>query len=195
MNTWIKRLTIGGGLLAASVVGVVKHNEGYSERTYYDGAGVATICYGETKGVKLGEVRTKSQCDKQLQESLVAHAKVFDGIPSSTPDVVALGLLDLAYNAGTFVPSVKNAIIKGDYKAAGAAVLTYKYISKKQKASPGVGWKWSSTSNKWLFDCSQYINGKPNKVCYGVWKRRLWQSQAIGNGFKSPQEALNALKR
>ena len=193
MNTWIKRLTIGGGLLAASVVGVVKHNEGFSKDQYYDGAGVATICYGETKGVKLGEVRTKSQCDKQLQESLAAHAKVFDGIPSSTPDVVALGLLDLAYNAGTFVPSVKNAIIKGDYKAAGAAVLAYKYISKKQKASPGVGWKWSSSSNKWIFDCSQYINGKPNKVCYGVWKRRLWQSKAIGNQFKSPQEAVNAL--
>lgn len=182
MNTWIKRLTIGGGLLAASVVGVVKHNEGYSERTYYDGAGVATICYGETKGVKLGEVRSKSQCDKQLQESLAAHAKVFDGIPSSTPDVVALGVLDMAYNIGVtgFNNSkIKKAIIKGDYRMAGKYVLEWKYI----------------TRNGVKYDCSQIVNGKPNKVCYGLWKRRLWQSKAIGNGFKTPQEALNALKR
>ena len=180
MNTWIKRLTIGGGLLAASVVGVVKHNEGYSERTYYDGAGVATICYGETKGVKIGETRTKTQCDRQLQESISSHAKVFDGIPSSTPDVVALGVLDMAYNIGVtgFNNSkVKKAIINGDYKMAGQYVLEWKYI----------------TRNGVKYDCSQFVNGKPNKVCYGLWKRRLWQSQAIGNGFKSPQEALRAL--
>jgi GH24 family phage-related lysozyme (muramidase) len=143
MNTWIKRLTIGGGLLAASVVGVVKHNEGYSERTYYDGAGVATICYGETKGVKPGQVRTKSQCDKQLQESLTAHAKVFDGIPASTPDVVALGVLDMAYNIGVtgFNNSkIKKAIIKGDYKMAGQYVLEWKYITRNGKKSIWLIW-------------------------------------------------------
>ena len=186
MNTWIKRLTVGGGLLAASVVGVVKHNEGYSERTYYDGAGVATICYGETKGVKLGEVRSKSQCDKQLQESLAAHAKVFDGIPSSTPDVVALGVLDMAYNIGVVGfnnSKIKKAIIKSDYRMAGKYVLEWKYITVTRNGK------------KYKYDCSQLVNGSPNKVCYGLWKRRLWQSQAIGNGFKTPQEALNALKR
>lgn len=178
MNTWIKRLTIGGGLLAASVVGVVKHNEGFSKDQYYDGAGVATICYGETKGVKVGETRTKAQCDRQLQESISSHAKVFDGIPSSTPDVVALGVLDMAYNIGVtgFNNSkVKKAIIKGDYRMASKYVLEWKYITRNGKK----------------YDCST----PGNKVCYGLWKRRLWQSQAIGNGFKSPQEALNALKR
>ena len=176
--TWTKRLLAAGTILGASVFGVVKYNEGYSETTYYDGAGVATICYGETKNVKPGELRTKAQCDAQLIESVRNHSKAFDGIPASTPDVVALGVLDMAYNVGVsgFNNSkVKRYIVAGDYKAAGKAVLEWKYI----------------TRNGSKYDCSQYVNGKPNRVCYGLWKRRLWQSKAIGNEFKTPQEALN----
>lgn len=176
-TTWISRITAAGTLLGASVVGVVTVNEGYSEPAYYDSAGAATICYGETKDVKMGMVKTRSQCDKQLQESLSAHAKVFDNIPLSTPDVVALGTIDMAYNvgvAGFNSSSVKKAIIKGNYAQAGQNVLKWKYI----------------TVNGKKYDCSI----KNNKVCYGLWKRRLWQSKAIGNQFKTPQEALYALK-
>jgi GH24 family phage-related lysozyme (muramidase) len=176
-TTWIKRILASGTLLGASVVGVVEVNEGYSSTTYYDGAGVATICYGETKGVKMGMVKTRSECDKQLQESLSAHAKVFDNIPLSTPDVVALGTIDMAYNVGVSgfnSSSVKKAIINGDYSQAGQNVLKWKYITVKGKK----------------YDCSV----KGNKVCYGLWKRRLWQSKATGNQFKTPQEALHELK-
>lgn len=176
MNTWFKRLTAAGTILGAATFGVVKHNEGYSERTYYDGAGVATICYGETKGVKPGEVRTKGQCDAQLIESLRYHSKVFDGIPASTPDVVAIGVLDMAYNIGVSGMNnskVKRLVAKGDYKAAGQAVLEWKYITRNGKK----------------FDCST----PGNRICYGLWERRLWQSDVISNKYKTPQEALNAL--
>lgn len=175
-TTWIKRLTLGGGALALSVVGVVKHNEGYSPNAYYDGAHVATICYGETKGVKIGMTRTKSECDAQLQKSLEEHAVVFEGIPQSTTDVVALGTIDMAYNVGVYgfnSSRVKRFIIAGDYKKAGEAVLAWRYITRNGKK----------------YDCSV----KGNKVCYGLWKRRVWQSKAIGNQFKTPQEALEAL--
>lgn len=195
-TTWVKRLTLAGGALALSVVGVVKQNEGYSPPAYLDSAGVATICYGETKGVKLGMVKTKSECDEQLQKSLAEHGKVFDGIPLSTPDVVALGTIDMAYNTGVYAfnaSRVKKAIIAGDYTAASKYVLDWKYISRTGKKSPGVGWEWKS--GKWRFDCSQYIKGKPNSVCYGLWKRRVWQSTAIGNQFKTSQEALDELHK
>lgn len=175
INPWIKRIT-GASILALATAGVVKLNEGYSESSYYDSAGVLTICHGETKGVKVGEVRTKAQCDTQLQESLSEHAKVFDGIPASPPDVVALGVIDMAYNVGVYgfnTSKVKKAIIRGDYTQASKEVLSWKYITRNGKK----------------YDCS--IPG--NKVCYGLWKRRVWQSQAIGNQFKNPQEALEAL--
>lgn len=188
----------GASLLGGGITAVIQNNEGYSSTAYRDSAGVPTICYGETKGVQMGQKRSLSDCQKQLIQSAGEHAKALVGLPESLPDVALLGSLDLAYNVGVagFNSSTpKRELVKGNYKAAGKAVLEWRYISKKQKQSPGVGWEWRSSSGKWVFNCSQYINGKPNKVCYGIWKRRLWQSKAIGNEFKSVQEAIAALPK
>lgn len=188
----------GASLLGSGITAVIQNNEGFSSTAYRDSAGVPTICYGETKGVQMGQKRSLSDCQKQLIQSAGEHAKALVGLPESLPDVPLLGSLDLAYNVGVagFNSSTpKRELAKGNYKAAGKAVLEWRYISKKQKRSPGVGWEWRSASSKWVFDCSQYTNGKPNKVCYGLWKRRLWQSKAIGNEFKSVQEAVAALPK
>jgi len=178
--SWTKRLMAAGTLLGVSVIGVVKSNEGYSESAYYDSAGIATICYGETNGVKIGDVKTKAECDEQLVRSLESYSRALDGIPFNTTDVVALGALDMTYNIGVYgfnSSSVKKAIIKGDYVSASKHVLDWKYITYKGSK----------------YDCSHLVKGKPNRVCYGLWKRRLWQSDAIGNKFKTPQEAMEAL--
>lgn len=188
----------GASLLGGGITAVIQNNEGYSSTAYLDSAGVPTICYGETKGVQMGQKRSLSDCQKQLIQSAGEHARALVGLPESLPDVPLLGSLDLAYNVGVagFNSSTpKLELAKGNYKSAGKAVLEWRYISKKQKQNPGVGWEWRSASGKWVFDCSQYINGKPNKVCYGLWKRRLWQSKAIGNEFKSVQEAVAALPK
>lgn len=186
----------GASLLGGGITAVIQNNEGYSSTAYRDSAGVPTICYGETKGVQMGQKRSLSDCQKQLIQSAGEHAQALVGLPESLPDVPLLGSLDLAYNVGVagFNSSTpKRELAKGNYKAAGKAVLKWRYISKRQKQSPGIGWEWRSAASKWVFDCSQYINGKPNKVCYGLWKRRLWQSKAIGNEFKSVQEAVAAM--
>lgn len=188
----------GASLLGGGITAVIQNNEGYSSTAYRDSAGVPTICYGETKGVQMGQKRSLSDCQKQLIESAGEHSRALVGLPESLPDVPLLGSLDLAYNVGVagFNSSTpKRELAKGNYRAAGKAVLEWRYISKKQKQNPGVGWEWRAASGKWVFDCSQYINGKPNKVCYGLWKRRLWQSKAIGNEFKSVQEAVAALPK
>lgn len=188
----------GASLLGGGITAVIQNNEGYSSTAYRDSAGVPTICYGETKGVQMGQKRSLSDCQKQLIQSAGEHAQALVGLPESLPDVPLLGSLDLAYNVGVagFNSSTsKRELARGNYKAAGKAVLEWRYISKKQKQNPGVGWEWRSASGKWVFDCSQYINGKPNKVCYGIWKRRLWQSKAIGNEFKSVREAVAALPK
>lgn len=158
-----------------SAVGIVQVNEGYSTKAYYDSAKVLTICYGETKGVKHGEVRTKAQCDKQLKESLLAHAQVLDDVPNKTPDVVALGALDMAYNVGVkgFNNSeAKRWILAGNYEKASQAVLKWRYI----------------TINGKKFDCSV----KGNTKCWGLWKRRLIEADMIGNKI-SVQEAMRRL--
>lgn len=194
-TSWTKRLLAGGTLLGAATVGVIQYNEGYSPKAYYDGARVLTICYGETANVKPGEVRTKSQCDEQLKESIADHARVFEGIPYDTPDVTALGVIDMAYNigvAGFNESNVKRLVKSGNLKAAGDAVLAWKYISRYQKNSPGKGWVHVS-GNRWRYDCST-PRSEGNKWCSGLWDRRQWQKKAIANEFKTPQEALDALK-
>lgn len=186
------------GVLFTLIAGVVVVNEGYKETAYKDSAGVWTICYGETNGVRKGDTATPSQCSAQLAKSLESHSTALYGLPDNTPDVVLIGSIDMAYNVGAnaFANSaVKRHLSKADYKAASVAVLDWRYISRYQTKNPGKGWVWNSSKRKWTFDCSQKINGAPNKVCWGLWERRQWQSKAIGNQFKTAQDAVAALPK
>lgn len=185
------------GTLFAFAAGIVVYNEGMKTKAYQDSAGVWTICAGETKGVKKGDTATPSECSAMLATSLVEHAGALEGLPDTTSDVVLLGGVDMAYNVGVTAfrtSTVKKHLMKKDYAQASTAVLDWRFISKQSKASPGAGWV-HKTGTRWTFDCSQYINGKPNKVCWGLWERRQWQAQAIGNRFDTPAEALEALKK
>lgn len=158
------------GALFLIISGVVVVNEGYKETAYKDSAGIWTICYGETSGVKKGDTATPSECSSQLAKSLETHSRALYGLPDAVSDVALVGSVDMAYNVGasSFANSkVKRELSKLNYRAAGRAVLDWRYISKYQKASPGTGWVWNPSKNKWTFDCSQMINGKRNTVCWG----------------------------
>ena len=178
----VKAALAGATLLGGSIAAVIQHNEGLSLTAYKDSAGVPTICYGETKGVQMGQKRTLTQCQQQLIQSAGKHAKALDGLPMSLTDVQILGALDMTYNIG--VSGFKNSTMKrklmqGDTKGAAKAVLSWRYI----------------TRNGVKYDCSTLVNGKPNKVCWGLWERRQWQSKAIGNQYKNVQVAVAELKR
>jgi len=164
------------GILGGGIISVVKHNEGYSEKAYWLGDGKWTICYGETNGVRKGQTATRAECNAQLRDSIAEHAKAFDGLPESFSDVQILGMTDFAYNVG--VPQFRNgsvysALKMGSGRQAAQNVLKYRYITYKGKK----------------YDCST----PGNKVCYGLWKRRLWESKALNNEFKSVPEAIAAL--
>lgn len=64
---------------AVSTLGlsIAMHFEGLKTTAYLDEAGVPTICYGHTKGVKLGDRATSAQCEAYLREDIkVAQAAV-----------------------------------------------------------------------------------------------------------------------
>lgn len=175
----VSRLT---GVLFAAIASVVVYNEGYREVAYQDSGGVWTICYGETNGVRPGQVRSKAACDAQLQASVNEHSKALVGLPEGLPDVVVLGSMDAAYNMGVDAfkrSEVYTQLMLRNYDAAGKAMLSWKYITKDGQK----------------YDCSQFVDGKPNKVCYGVWKRRQWQSQAISNRYADTATAIRMLPR
>jgi lysozyme len=54
------------GLIISLTASVVALLEGYSPQAYLDTGGVPTICYGETRNVKLGDVASKQKCDELL---------------------------------------------------------------------------------------------------------------------------------
>lgn len=197
LRTKVIAALTGATMLGGAITGVVQHNEGLSLSAYKDSAGVPTICYGETKGVKMGQRATLSDCQRQLIESAEAHAKALDGLPMQLSDVALVGSVDFIYNvgvAGFNSSAVKRHLKSLNYAAAGKAVLDWRYISKYQQKSPGIGWVYKG-SNRWTFDCSQYINGQRNKVCWGLWERRQWQSKAIGNQYKNVNAAVAALTK
>lgn len=195
LRTRVIAALAGATMLGGAITEVVQHNEGLSLTAYKDSAGIPTICYGETKGVKMGQRATLSDCQKQLIESAGEHARALDGLPMQISDVALLGALDFTYNVGVTGfngSAVKRHLKRLDYIAAGEAVLNWRYISKYQQKSPGIGWLYKG-SNRWTFDCSQYINGQRNRVCWGLWERRQWQAKAIGNRYDSVESAVNAL--
>lgn len=197
LRTRVIAALAGATILGGAITEVVQHNEGLSLTAYKDSAGVPTICYGETKGVKMGHRATLSDCQKQLIESAGVHAKALDGLPMQLSDVALIGSIDFIYNVG--ITGFNNSAVKRhlkrlDYTAAGEAVLNWRYISKYQQKSPGTGWVYKG-GNRWTFDCSQYINGRRNKVCWGLWERRQWQSKSIGNQYKNVNAAVAALTR
>lgn len=197
LRTKVIAALTGATMLGGAITGVIKHNEGLSLPAYRDSAGVPTICYGETKGVKMGQRATLSDCQRQLIQSAGEHAKALDGLPMQLSDVALVGSIDFIYNvgvAGFNGSTVKRHLKSLDYAAAGKAVLDWRYISKYQQKSPGTGWVYRG-SNRWTFDCSQYINGQRNKVCWGLWERRQWQSKAIGNQYNNVNAAVSALTK
>ena len=93
-------------ILAAAVI-FVGSNEGLRTTAYRDSVGVPTICYGETLGVKLGQHKTKAECDVLFNNRLSEfwhgiHDPRKDGryikVPVSQKTDVAL--VSFAYNIG-----------------------------------------------------------------------------------------------
>ena len=75
--------------------------EGLQTVAYRDPIGIPTICYGETRGVKLGMKATKEQCDAMLAEGLLEFAAGIERcLPAGTPDTRRVAAVSLAYNIG-----------------------------------------------------------------------------------------------
>ncbi len=76
--------------------------EGLETKAYRDIVGVPTVCYGETRGVKMGDTYTKEQCLTMLEKSVKEY---YEGLlPYMTNPNIPVGvqasLVELAYNVG-----------------------------------------------------------------------------------------------
>lgn len=86
---------------AAIALTMVASFEGLRQAAYLDPVGIPTICFGETKGVRLGQRATLEQCSAMLAGSLeLANHAVNDCIRAPLPDYRRAALVSFAYNVG-----------------------------------------------------------------------------------------------
>lgn len=89
--------------LAAVVVAAVGTFEGFRQVAYLDPVGIPTICFGETRGVRLGMKATRAECEAMLARSLVEHEEGMARClkaPEGIPDGVYGAFLSFTYNVG-----------------------------------------------------------------------------------------------
>lgn len=94
--------TAAAGVLAATAV-FVGPWEGLRTSAYIDPVGVPTVCYGETRGVQMGDSYTPAECKAMLEAALVEYR---DGVVACIPDLpeqpegVQVALVSWTYNVG-----------------------------------------------------------------------------------------------
>lgn len=123
--------------IAVSAVGLVAvaNFEGFRATAYKDVAGVPTIGYGETAGVKMGQTTTPDRALTQLLKSLNTHSnqiKPYIKVPLYQYEFDAYS--SFAYNVG--VGNFKNSTLlkklnAGDYAGACAELKKWKYAGGK----------------------------------------------------------------
>lgn len=114
------------GALAIAFVGAF---EGLRQTAYRDVVGVPTICYGETRGVRMGMTATKAECDAMLLKGLQEfEAGVLACTTAPLPDKRLVAMVSLAYNIGTSAycrSSVVRLLNEGQTRAACDFMLRY----------------------------------------------------------------------
>jgi lysozyme len=109
---------------------LIKQFEGCRLKAYKCPAGIWTIGYGHTAGVKAGDTWTQEKADKVLEQDIGKYRKaVLIACPAlaDCPNRLA-ACISLAYNIGTGAfasSSVARHIDKGDYRAAADAFLLW----------------------------------------------------------------------
>lgn len=120
-----------GSAIAAAAIALVGAWEGVRTAAYRDVVGIPTVCFGETRGVKMGDRYTMDECRAMLGDALVEFEqgmrkclKTPDAIPAKS----YVAFLSLSYNIGTGAfcrSTVARKANAGDIKGACDAILAW----------------------------------------------------------------------
>jgi lysozyme len=99
------RLKIAGALSALGIAaaGLIGGFEGLRTSAYLDPVGIPTVCYGETRGVEMGDRHTAEECRAMLGDALVEFEQDMRACldePDKIPDGPYTAFLSLSYNIG-----------------------------------------------------------------------------------------------
>lgn len=102
----LKKAGIGFTVAGSLAIGLIGGFEGLRTKAYRDNLayGIPTVCFGETRGVKMGDSYTVEECRAMLGDGLVefeAGMRKCLKSPDAIPDNAYVAFLSLAYNIGT----------------------------------------------------------------------------------------------
>ena len=96
------RRKVTGGVAAGLLVAFVGAWEGLRLEAYLDPVNIVTACYGETKGVSLGDTFTEAECDAKLIKRLAEFEHELDKcLIVPVPDKTKVALVSWTYNVGS----------------------------------------------------------------------------------------------
>jgi lysozyme len=87
--------------ISSQGIELIKAWEGCRLKTYLCSAGVPTIGYGHTKGVKLGDVITQQQADDFLREDIYPVVRAVNKLAPGLKQCQFDALCSFAFNVGT----------------------------------------------------------------------------------------------
>jgi lysozyme len=127
----VTRKATGGAVTGAVALAVVfiAPWEGVEVRAYRDIVGVPTICYGETRGVKMGDTATLAECQTMLAKGVAEFAQgIRPCLPVQLPDPTRAAMVSAAYNIGISAfcrSSMSRRSLVGDLRGACDALMMW----------------------------------------------------------------------
>ena len=93
--------------------------EGLRQYAYKDPVGLPTICFGSTKGVKMGDFRTVPECNALLTEEMSRVIQRIDECRPGLPPNVLAAFSDAAFNVGEKIACDSRNSTAARYLASG----------------------------------------------------------------------------
>ena len=88
------------GAAAAIAAALAAPAEGLRQYAYRDPVGIPTICFGSTKGVRMGDTATVEQCRELLTREMLEAVDQVDRCQPGLPVEVLAAFADATYNLG-----------------------------------------------------------------------------------------------
>jgi lysozyme len=131
MRTTTKTRLTKGSAIAAAAVALVGAWEGLRTVAYKDIVGVPTVCFGETRGVKMGDRYTVEECRVMLGDGLREFETSMRPClksPDAVPAKPYVAFLSLSYNIGSRAfcgSTVARRANAGDIRGACDAIMMW----------------------------------------------------------------------
>lgn len=121
-------------IIVALATAIAAPAEGLRTKAYRDPVGIPTICFGSTKGVRLGQEATPEQCNQLLSAEMLESVDQVDRCVPGLPPHVAAAFADAAYNLGPAIVCDRNRSTAARLLASGRLVEACRELLKWDKA-------------------------------------------------------------